>query len=96
MPIEETLDALADLVNAGKIRQYRHFQRDRLGRDEYLHAAESSGLPRIVSIQNVYSLLSRHFEHELSEIAHREKSAFSPIPRLRRAISPANTEWRAA
>ena len=49
---------------------------------QYLRAAEMKGLPRIASIQNVYNLLSRNFEHALSEIAHREDVgllAYSPL-----------------
>ena len=47
-----------------------------------LAAAESGGLPRVVSIQNPYSLLNRSFEHGLAEIAHREDLgllAYSPL-----------------
>jgi aryl-alcohol dehydrogenase-like predicted oxidoreductase len=48
----------------------------------YLALAETKGLPRIVTIQNGYSLLDRQFEIGLAEIAMREQVgllAFSPL-----------------
>jgi aryl-alcohol dehydrogenase-like predicted oxidoreductase len=48
----------------------------------YLAAAERTGLPRIASIQNGYSLLDRYFELGLAETAMREQAgliAFSPL-----------------
>lgn len=82
IPIEETLTALADLVQQGKVRQIGISNETTWGTMKYLQAAETLGLPRIVSIQNVYSLLSRNFEHGLSEVAHRENVgllAYSPL-----------------
>ncbi len=82
VPIEETVEALADLVKAGKIRHFGVSNETAWGTMQYLIAAERSGAPRIVSIQNVYSLLSRQFEHDLAEIALREKTgllAYSPL-----------------
>jgi aryl-alcohol dehydrogenase-like predicted oxidoreductase len=49
---------------------------------ECLRLAEHYGLPRVVSIQNPYSLLNRTFEVGLAEIAHRERVgllAYSPL-----------------
>lgn len=82
VPIEETLAVLGALVEAGKIRHVGISNETAWGAMSYLAAAERAGLPRIVSIQNVYSLLSRNFEHGLSEIAHREQVgllAYSPL-----------------
>jgi aryl-alcohol dehydrogenase-like predicted oxidoreductase len=82
IPIEETLTALADLVRQGKVRQIGISNETAWGAMKYLSAAESLGLPRIVSIQNAYSLLNRSFEHGLSEICHREGIgllAYSPL-----------------
>jgi aryl-alcohol dehydrogenase-like predicted oxidoreductase len=48
----------------------------------YVAAAERQGLPRVVSIQNSYSLLDRQFEIGLAEVAIREKIgllAYSPL-----------------
>jgi aryl-alcohol dehydrogenase-like predicted oxidoreductase len=82
VPIEETVEALADLVKEGKIRHYGISNETSWGTMRYLAAAERLGCPRITSIQNVYSLVSRNFEHGLSEIALREKVgllAYSPL-----------------
>ena len=53
-----------------------------MGRDELSQAAENLSLPRIVSIQNAYSLVNRSFETGLAEIFYREQVsllAYSPL-----------------
>ncbi len=82
IPIEETLRALEDLVQAGKIRHIGISNETPWGAMEYLRLAEQLDLPRIVSIQNPYSLLNRTFEVGLAEISHRETVgllAYSPM-----------------
>lgn len=82
VPIEETLQTLDDLVQAGKIRHIGISNETPWGAMEYLRLAERMRLPRIVSIQNPYSLLNRTFEIGLAEIAHRERTgllAYSPM-----------------
>jgi aryl-alcohol dehydrogenase-like predicted oxidoreductase len=82
VPIEETVEALGDLVKEGKIRHYGISNETAWGTMRYLAACERLGLAPIASIQNVYSLVSRNFEHGLSEIALREKVgllAYSPL-----------------
>jgi aryl-alcohol dehydrogenase-like predicted oxidoreductase len=82
VPIDETLGVLADLVKAGKIRYVGVSNETPWGVMAYLRAAERLDLPRIVSIQNPYSLLNRTFEVGLAEIAHREDVgllAYSPL-----------------
>ncbi|MGH1428168.1 MAG: NADP(H)-dependent aldo-keto reductase [Arenicella sp.] len=71
-PIEETLDALSDLVNAGKIRAVGLSNETAWGAMKFLHIAEQLNLPRMVSIQNPYNLLNRSLELALAEIVHRE------------------------
>ena len=81
-PIEETLEVLGDLVREGKVRAIGISNETAWGTMRYLAAAERSGLPRIVSIQNPYSLLNRTFEIGLAEIAIRERVgllAYSPL-----------------
>jgi len=80
--IEETLKTLASLVEDGKIRHVGVSNETPWGVMQYLRLAERDGLPRIVSIQNPYSLLNRTFEIGLAEIAHRERTgllAYSPL-----------------
>lgn len=82
VPIEETLDALAEQVTAGKIRYLGVSNETPWGLGEYLRLARERGLPRVVSIQNPYSLLNRSFEVGLAEFAHREQVgllAYSPL-----------------
>lgn len=80
--IEETLEALAVHVKAGKIRAIGVSNETPWGVGEYLRLAREKGLPLIASIQNAYSLLNRSFEGGLSEYALREKVgllAYSPL-----------------
>lgn len=81
-PIEQTLEALNDLVQAGKVRYIGISNETPWGTMAYLKLAQQHGWPRIVSIQNPYSLLNRTFEIGLAEIAHREQVgllAYSPL-----------------
>ena len=80
--LEETLDALAEQVQAGKIRHVGLSNETPWGTMEFLKLAESRNLPRCVSIQNPYSLLNRTFEIGLAEVAIREQCgllAYSPL-----------------
>ncbi len=64
-PIEETLAALHELVDEGKIRYYGHsnFAAWQLVQADFI--AERDGHPRFVSTQNEYSLLVRGADTEL-------------------------------
>lgn len=82
VPIEETLRVLADLVQAGKVRHVGLSNETPWGTMEFLRLSEQCGLPRMVSVQNPYSLLNRSFEIGLAEVAHREDCgllAYSPL-----------------
>lgn len=82
VPIEETLSVLADLVKAGKIRHVGLSNETPWGVAQFLRAAEKLGLPRVVSIQNPYSLVNRNFESGLSEFSHHDGIgllAYSPL-----------------
>ena len=81
-PIEETLEVLNDFVQAGKVRYVGISNETPWGTMAYLNLAAEHGWPRVVSVQNPYSLLNRTFEVGLAEIAHREKTgllAYSPL-----------------
>ena len=78
----ETLESLAGLVQAGKIRYIGVSNETPWGVMTLLRLAEKHELPRIVSIQNPYNLLNRSFEVGLSEISHYEGVkllAYSPL-----------------
>lgn len=78
----ETLEALNELVKAGKVRYIGVSNETPWGVMTLLRLAEKHDLPRIVSIQNPYNLLNRSFEVGLSEISHFEGVqllAYSPM-----------------
>ncbi|MEM5455892.1 NADP(H)-dependent aldo-keto reductase [Paraburkholderia phytofirmans] len=82
VPIEETLSVLAEFVKAGKVRHVGVSNETPWGVAQFLRAAEKLSLPRIVSIQNPYSLVNRTYEVGLSEYAHRDHIgllAYSPL-----------------
>ncbi|WP_165667261.1 NADP(H)-dependent aldo-keto reductase [Metapseudomonas otitidis] len=81
-PLQETLEALAEQVKAGKIRYVGLSNETPWGTMTFLHLADRLGLPRAVSIQNPYNLLNRTFEVGLAEVAIREQCgllAYSPL-----------------
>jgi aryl-alcohol dehydrogenase-like predicted oxidoreductase len=71
-PIEETLEVLADVVKSGKVRHIGVSNETPWGVMQFLNLAKEKGLPRIVSIQNQYSLMNRTFEIGLAEMAIKE------------------------
>ena len=80
--IEETLSVLAEQVKAGKVRHIGVSNETPWGVAEFIKQSERLGLPRIVSVQNPYSLLNRLYEGGLSEFSHRENVgllAYSPL-----------------
>lgn len=79
---EETLAAMTELIDAGKVRHVGISNETPWGTMQYLRLSERHVLPRIVTIQNPYNLLNRTFEVGLAEIAHRESVgllAYSPM-----------------
>ena len=81
-PVEESLSALAELVEAGKVRQIGLSNETAWGAMSFLRCAERMGLPKIVTIQNPYNLLNRTYEVGLAEVSHRENVgllAYSPL-----------------
>jgi len=80
--IHETLQALGDLVEEGKVRYIGLSNETPWGVMRFLELAEQYGLPRVVSVQNPYNLLNRTYEIGLAEISHRERCgllAYSPL-----------------
>ena len=67
---------------AGKIRHFALSNESAWGTAQWLHLAETHGLPRVQSIQNEYSLLCRLYDTDLAELAVNEAVtllAFSPL-----------------
>ena len=67
--ILETLDRH---VKAGRIRHIGVSNESPYGVMKFLAESETHGLPRIASIQNAYSLVSRAFDYGLAEVSLRE------------------------
>ncbi|MFD1710676.1 aldo/keto reductase [Ottowia sp. GY511] len=81
-PIREQLEALAALVQAGKVRHIGLSNETPYGVHEFVRLAEEHGLPRIVSTQNPYCLTSRAYDNGLDETCHRLNVgllAYSPL-----------------
>ncbi|XP_058724278.1 uncharacterized protein LOC131595814 [Vicia villosa] len=71
VPFVEQLQAFQELINEGKVRYLGVSNETSYGVMEFVHAAKVEGLPKIVSIQNSYSLLVRsRFETDLVEVCH--------------------------
>lgn len=78
----EVLEELQKLVQEGKIRQIGLSNETVWGTMQWLQLAESHNLPRIVSMQNEYSLLQRHYDLEMAELTRHEQVgllAYSPL-----------------
>ena len=80
--IEDMLETAADLIRQGKIRHLGVSNETTWGISQWLRIAAEKALPRLVSVQNEYSLLRRHFDHDLAELSHHEDVgllAYSPL-----------------
>ena len=81
--IHQVLETLRDLIREGKIRKVGVSNETPWGTMRFLEESKvHASLPRMISIQNPFSLLNRLFEVGLSEISIREKIgllAYSPL-----------------
>ncbi|WP_040280508.1 aldo/keto reductase [Psychroserpens damuponensis] len=78
----EILHNLDDIIKSGKIRQVGISNEKAWGTMRYLEESKTNDLPRMVTIQNAYSLLNRVFEGDMAEVAIREDIgllAYSPM-----------------
>lgn len=80
--IHETLEYLGQLVDEGKIRTIGLSNESCWGTSQFLQVAEACNFPRIVSIQNEYSLLYRTHDLDLAELSHNEKVGLLPYSPL--------------
>ncbi|MDD0811976.1 aldo/keto reductase [Curvibacter sp. RS43] len=80
--IHEQLEALAQLVKAGKVRYIGLSNETPYGVHEFVRLAEQHGLPRVATVQNPYCLINRSYENALDESCHRlgvSLLAYSPL-----------------
>ena len=78
----EALTVLQGFINDGKIRYIGVSNETPWGVHRILNLAEKHNLPKIISIQNPYSLLNRSFDVGLAEMCMREHMgllAYSPL-----------------
>jgi len=80
--IEEVLENLNILVNSGKVRFIGLCNETPWGLTQFINIANKNKLPRVMSIQNGYSLVNRVFDIANSEVSIREKCgllSYSPL-----------------
>ncbi|MEU5256902.1 aldo/keto reductase [Streptomyces longwoodensis] len=100
-PWEETLEALSDLVKAGKVRYLGASSMHAWEFAKALHLQERHGWARFVSLQNHYNLLAREEEREMIPLC-RDRGVgtivWSPLARgrLTRAWDEARSTVRSA
>ena len=70
--IFQILEALNNAIKAGKIRHIGLSNETAWGIDNFVKMSEKHSLPRIVSIQNEYSLLHRPFDLDVAESCYYE------------------------
>ncbi len=76
------LEALAQLVKAGKVRHVGVSNETPYGVHEFVRMSEQLGLPRVATTQNPYCLINRTYENGLDETCHRlnvSLLAYSPL-----------------
>ncbi|MDP2165527.1 MAG: aldo/keto reductase [Hydrogenophaga sp.] len=80
--IHEQLEAMAELVKAGKVKAIGLSNETPYGVHEFVRLAEQHGLPRVDTVQNPYCLINRSYENGLDETCHRlgvSLLAYSPL-----------------
>ena len=81
-PIEETMEALHDIVKAGKARYIGASAMYAWQFQKALHVAEKNGWTRFVSMQNHLNLIYREEEREMIPLCKEEKIALTPYSPL--------------
>lgn len=78
----EVLHSLDGFIKEGKIRHIGLSNEKAWGTMRYMEESNKHDLPRMITIQNAYSLLNRVFEGDMAEVAIRENIkllAYSPL-----------------
>jgi aryl-alcohol dehydrogenase-like predicted oxidoreductase len=78
-PVEETLQAYAELISQGKVRVIGASNYTAARLEEALNLADRAGLPRYQSLQPLYNLYDRaDYEHDLEPLCERRKLGVIP------------------
>ncbi|TDU43195.1 aryl-alcohol dehydrogenase-like predicted oxidoreductase [Gelidibacter sediminis] len=78
----EILHTFDGIIKSGKVRHIGISNEKAWGTMRYLEESKKHDLPRMLTVQNAYSLLNRLFEGDMAEIAMRENIgllAYSPL-----------------
>lgn len=78
----DVLETCQDLIKAGKLRHLGLSNETAWGLAQWHRVSENAGLPRMISIQNEYSMLCRLFDTDLAEACALENVgclAYSPL-----------------
>lgn len=89
-PIEETLEALADLIRAGKVRRIGASSMHAYQFSKALYVAEANGWPKFISMQNHYNLVYREEEREMIPLCLEEGVGIIPWSPLARGFLVGN------
>ncbi|TYS24325.1 aldo/keto reductase [Bacillus subtilis] len=90
-PIEETMEALHDVVKAGKARYIGASAMYAWQFQKALHVAEKNGWTKFVSMQNHLNLIYREEEREMLPLCKEEKMGVTPYSPL--ASGRLTREW---
>jgi len=80
--IQQVLETLQELIRQGKIKTIGVSNETPWGLMRFMEESRRHQFPKMITIQNPYSLLNRTFEVGLSEVCHRENVgllAYSPL-----------------
>lgn len=79
---EQTLEVLSEIYESGKVKSFGLSNETPWGAMTFLKLSEQKNFPRMLTIQNPYSLLNRTYEVGLAEVSMRENLqllAYSPL-----------------
>ncbi len=80
--IEQQVEGMAAMIDAGKVRHYGLSNETSWGLCEFTRVARALGVPGPVTTQNSYSLVSRNADGDMAEVFFRERMsllAYSPL-----------------
>src|SRR5215469_5595748 len=89
-PIEESLDALTDVIKAGKARYIGASSMYAWQFAQMLHTSEIHGLARFVTMQNHYNLVYREEEREMNPLCRAKGVGVIPWSPLARGLLAGN------
>lgn len=78
----DVLEAISEAVSAGKIRAFGLSNESAWGTTRWIDVADRMNAPRVVSVQNEYSLMCRLYDTDMAEVARNEGVtllAYSPL-----------------